>query len=95
MSGTIIRPIDDGLQSSKVTIITQMKLNGSAPGFIQKNYLAESPVKRMHMLKKYYLKHQEDEDRRLSHSSAGSMTMKVPTSPSKFSSKGSIEKVID
>lgn len=71
-----------------------MKLNGSAPDFIQKNYLAERPIKRLQMLKKYYHKHGLSDDRKFSEVSSGSMTLRVPASP-RYSSKGSMEKIVD
>ena len=58
VSGTLIRPVDDGSQSSTVTIITQMRLRGSAPQFIKNGFLADNPVEQMQMLKKFYIKHQ-------------------------------------
>lgn len=100
LSGTIIRPVEDGSQSSTVTIITQMKLKGSAPQFIKNSYLAGSPVKRMQLLRKFYIKHQGDEDRNLSLSGSDKdIKMSPYTSPKKPKSTsfsgGSIDNVMD
>lgn len=99
LSGTIIRPVDDGSQSSTVTIITQMKLRGSAPQFIKNSYLAGSPVKRMQMLKKFYIKHHGEGDRNLSLSgSEKDIKMSPFTSPKKSkstSTEGSVENARD
>ncbi|RMX50411.1 hypothetical protein pdam_00010421 [Pocillopora damicornis] len=43
-----------------------MKLMGSAPQFIKNSYLACSPVKRMQLMRKFYLKCQTDADLNLS-----------------------------
>lgn len=97
LSGTIIRPVDDGSTSSTVTIITQMKLRGSAPQFIKNNYLAGSPVKRMQLLRKFYMKCQADGDRNLSLSgSEKDIKMSPFISPRKSkSSMGSIDDAAD
>ena len=99
LSGTIIRPVGDGSQSSSVTIITQMKLKGSAPQFIKNSYLAGSPVKRMQLLKKYYIKHQGDEDSHLSLSGSDKdIKMSPYTSLKKAksgSTGGSIDNIMD
>lgn len=96
LSGTIIRPVEDGSQSSTVTIITQMKLKGSAPQFIKNSYLAGSPVKRMQLLRKFYIKHQGDEDRNLSLSGSDKdIKMSPYTSPKKPKSTGSTGGSID
>ena len=97
LSGTIIHPVDDGSQSSRVTIITQMKLKGSAPQFVKNSYLTGSPLKRMSMLKKFYIKHQADEDRNMSLSESEKDIKITPaSSPTKKSSTGgSIENIMD
>jgi hypothetical protein len=63
ISGIIIRPVNDGTQSSKVTVITQVDLRGQASQDIKNSYLAKHPIKWMQMLKKCYAKHKEDEER--------------------------------
>lgn len=60
LSGTIIRPVGEGAQSSRVTVITQMNLRGSAPQGLCNSYLAGNPVKWLQMLKKYHLAHKDD-----------------------------------
>ncbi|XP_020916766.1 uncharacterized protein LOC110254146, partial [Exaiptasia diaphana] len=60
--GIIIRPVDDGTQSSKVTVITQVDLKGSAPKFIKNGYLENNPIKWIKMMKKYYKKHGHEEE---------------------------------
>lgn len=76
-----------------------MKLGGSAPQFVKNSYLAGSPVKRMQMLKKFYIKHQDDGDRNLSLSgSEKDIKMSPYTSPKKAksaSTEGSIDNVMD
>ncbi|CAH3117441.1 uncharacterized protein [Pocillopora verrucosa] len=97
LSGTIIRPVDDGSTSSTVTVITQMKLMGSAPQFIKNSYLACSPVKRMQLMRKFYLKCQTDADLNLSLSGSEKdikMSPFISTRKTK-SSTGSINFVTD
>jgi len=53
----IIRGINDGSESSEVTIITQIDLRGTAPQFVKNNYLAENALDQIRMLKRYYKKH--------------------------------------
>lgn len=100
LSGTIIRPVDDGSESSTVTIVTQMKLKGSAPQFVKNSYIADNPVKRMHMLRKFYIKHKDDKQRNLSLSdSSTDIKMSPFNSPkrpkSSTSTAGSIDKAMD
>lgn len=99
LSGTVIRPVDDGSESSIVTVITQMKLKGSAPQFLKNSYISGSPVKRMQLLKKFYIKHKDDADRNFSLSdSTSDIKMSPYTSPKKAkstSTAGSIENVVD
>lgn len=99
LSGTVIRPVEDGSQSSTVTIITQMKLKGSAPQFMKNSYIAGNPVKRMQMLKKFYIKHKDDTDRNFSLSdSTSDIKMSPYTIPRKAKASslaGSIDNVVD
>ncbi|XP_068705635.1 uncharacterized protein [Montipora foliosa] len=99
LSGTVIRPVEDGSESSKVTIITQMKLKGSAPQFMKNSYIAGSPVKRMQLLKKFYIKHKDDADRSFSLSDSKSdIKMSPYTTPKtakNSSMAGSIDNVMD
>ncbi|KAK3751647.1 hypothetical protein QZH41_020132, partial [Actinostola sp. cb2023] len=60
MFGVVIRPVDDGTQSSKVTVITQVDLKGSAPQHIKNSHLANSPIKWMKMMRRYHKKHRDD-----------------------------------
>lgn len=94
LSGTVIRPVGDGSESSTVTIITQMKLKGSAPEFMKNSYIAGNPVKRMHMLKKFYIKHKDDTDRNFSLSdSTSDIKMSPYTSPKKLKSASTVESI--
>ena len=73
-----------------------MKLKGSAPQFIKNSYLTGSPVKRMQLLKKFYIKHQGDEDGKLSLSGSDKdIKMSPYTSPKKPKSMGSTGGSID
>lgn len=69
ISGIIVRPINDGTQSSKVTVISQVDLRGTAPQGIKNNFLAGNPIKWMQMFKKYYAKHKNEADRKVSEGS--------------------------
>ncbi|XP_032242918.1 uncharacterized protein LOC5517079 isoform X1 [Nematostella vectensis] len=51
MSGLVIRPIDNGSQSSKVTLLCQVKGSVSQP--LRNTFLTGSPEKWLEMLKKY------------------------------------------
>lgn len=76
-----------------------MNLGGSAPQFVKNSYMAGSPVKRMQMLKKFYIKHKDDPDRSLSLSdSTSDIKMSPYTSPKKSkstSTAGSIDNAAD
>lgn len=54
VSGLVIRPIEDGSQSSKVTIICQVK--GSVPSKVKNTFLAAKPAKWIAELKKHHAK---------------------------------------
>lgn len=96
LSGTVIRPVDDGSESSTVTIITQMKLKGSAPQFVKNSYIAGSPLKRMQMMRKFYIKHKDNTDRNLSLSDSSSdIKMSPYTSPKKPKQSTSTAESID
>ncbi|KAK3751649.1 hypothetical protein QZH41_020134, partial [Actinostola sp. cb2023] len=69
-SGIIIRPINDGSESSEVTVIAQIDLRGSAPQSVKNSYLADNPIEQMRMLKRYFKKHHEElVDRKVSEAS--------------------------
>jgi len=77
-----------------------MKLKGSAPQFLKNSYMAGSPVKRMQMLRKFYIKHKDDTDRNLSLSdSTSDIKMSPYTSPKKpkssTSTAGSVDNATD
>lgn len=61
----IIRGINDGLESSEVTIISQIDLRGTAPQFVKNNYLADNGLEQMRMMKRYYRKHHAELELRL------------------------------
>ena len=56
LSGIIIRPVGDGMTSSKVTFIYRVKFRGTAPRGMKKGYLANQSVEMIRRMKKYHEK---------------------------------------
>lgn len=54
LSGVIIRPVGDGVTSSKISLIYRMKFRGSAPRSIKKDYLVSQSIQMVRQMKKYY-----------------------------------------
>lgn len=61
LSGIIIRPVGDGMTSSKTTFIFRVKFRGSAPRSIKKSYLANQSVEMVRQMKKYHEKKKLEE----------------------------------
>lgn len=103
ISGIIVRPVNDGTQSSKVTVITQVDLRGTAPQGIKNSFLAGNPIKWMQMLKKYYAKHKDDVERKASEESDQSFEKNADhsqssqsASPDKsFKTSNSVDEIAD
>ncbi|XP_028393796.1 START domain-containing protein 10-like [Dendronephthya gigantea] len=61
LSGIVIRPVGDGMTSSKVTFIFRIKFRGSAPRGMKKSYLANQSVEMVRRMKKYHEKKKVEE----------------------------------
>jgi len=53
LSGIIIRPVDDGSESSRITVLSQYRLHGSAPRMSKNRFISSQPVEWYHSLLDY------------------------------------------
>ncbi|XP_048581726.1 uncharacterized protein LOC116621091 isoform X2 [Nematostella vectensis] len=57
LSGLVIRPKDDGSQSSKVTLLTRMKITEATSWLLKSTYLNGHPAQWIKQLHEYYREH--------------------------------------